>query len=290
MISTNFQREFSKYIKHPKYIYLKNDKFTSIFLNNKINISRIKIFHFIRDPINTIISGFNYHLKCNEDWVHIIPITKSIPLTPRCISNGLNNLSKINNINDMILYETKYRMKNMSKCYTLSNELNMINIKNITYDLNYALKNGLNIMKWYNLNQINGLFWEFVRYFNCEYPEFYLMIKLFDRYLRNNYYEFKMKSFFSSDTFDNNVNKMIEASQSECDIFRKNEKKHNQLFAALKKFDSNKYDKNNEHITRNSHNSTSQIMKLLSLDESVCLIIKQMTSETGFEWKYSNFC
>eukprot|EP01084_Bolivina_argentea_P285737 490055_1 len=271
----------------------KFDKFTKIYKQYKKSLSNLIIFHFIREPLETIVSGFNYHRCCKctaaiDPWICTKPITVAQNPTPRIKIIEIHNITKINSMQQMYTLEKKYRTLNVTECY----QLHYLNVSKSIIDnkqlhFNFAAQHHFGIADWYNVNETNGLFLEFVRYFNCEWPDLYLMMKLFKIYFQN-YYEFTMESFLESETFDKNVQTMINAN---C-YWYSNKSQQQLMIDRSRTLDMNRNINiiNDLHITRFKHNVTEQKIKLLLMDINVCLIIKQMTLLTGYEWKYLSFC
>eukprot|EP01084_Bolivina_argentea_P259473 437814_1 len=112
-----------------------------------------------------------------------------------------------NNINHYSFYN-KYVINMDSTCFGLK-QLNKYISKftqtTINNNKKYRLNTDMTIQKFYkkfnrkkNDNKI-GLFWEFVRYFNCEWAQIYIAHFIGKNYFENQFIEYNLKDFANND-------------------------------------------------------------------------------------------
>merc|ERR1712176_1496749 len=159
-------------------------------------------------------------------------------------------------------------------------------------------------------NEQIGIFWEFVRYFNCEWAYAYLMNEIGNAHF-NKYHRFNLDDFANHDGFERNINQMLDAlniidneennarlakhgiDMNEFNITRQRAN----LFRILQLEDysnqssDGKLTRNmQQHITRGRYNKTKAIELLLTLDESICHILKNLTNLIQYEWTHAEMC
>merc|ERR1712228_70897 len=164
-----------------------------------------------------------------------------------------------------------------------------------------------------NANEQMGLFWEFIRYFNCEWPYSYLMDQIGSKYF-DHYHRFSLDDF--SKHFDENINKILDAlniidnKQNNLRLLNKGlngtqfniTKQRQILFLDLQKEDYSNVKGSNQqkphrkdpkysnHATKGEYDKENSIKLLLTVNDSVCSILKNMTIMLQFEWQYHQFC
>ncbi len=324
------QTIYSKYYlkKFDSYDFL--DKTNELLYLNE-STRNVIIFHFIRSPLNTILSGYQFHKKGLENWLKTslnilgkkksyhnkqleINISKNIEYLNKIFVNQEFNITKdFRSLKDYLL---KYPYQRSRKCFETKYILNIDwqNKKLYNHSLQYALDNNLKIKKWYNLNDKTGygIFWEFVRYYNCEYPIIFLMNNIYTKYnyLKWNYIFFNLDSFFTSDGFDKNINILLDhlniIDNKKNNIILNN---HNIYNLNITKFRNNltqllKYedrssiykkistvsDNRFKHITTGRYNKTALKTILFSIHYKICEIIKNLTLSMKFKWLYNKDC
>ena len=159
----------------------------------------------------------------------------------------------------------------------------------------------MTLQTFYNkLNNINykiGLFWEFVRYFHCEWPSIYIFQQIGDKWLNKAQYDIDE---FMHGEFDQNMNKILNQLISNKDDFNNNTQiigQRTKLFDKLKnELDISQIKKVKEdehldmHITHNQYDINVVTHDLLTLDNQICKVIKNMTILLRFDWEYSQYC
>ena len=98
-------REYFHHHSHWPIDFVNIDYFEQYFNGNQI-----VLLHFVRDPLNTIISGFNYHRQCPEQWTRCDLRSSSC----RYVSRWINDKKKIIQIDhgDRRRYLSRYRRYN----------------------------------------------------------------------------------------------------------------------------------------------------------------------------------
>ena len=283
------------------------------------NHSIAVLFHFIRDPVDTILSGYYYHLKAQENWLRRHTI--------RSTAFGYPRVQNLNLYRDIIYgevneddYFKKYWVttKKARFCFDLPKNINIKFFDEFKRN-GYHLDIHMTVKGFYHLfysgpvddyilrkrenrdikirNDEYGLFWEFIRYFNCEWSYQYLMKEIGNKYF-NIYMPFDLRSFEKDQRFDKNVNEIMDVwniidNKENNDILKKAgiinmniTDERNDLYQRLR---IEKYARHG-HGTKGKFDKDKSIELLLSLNESVCQLIKNMTVLLNFEWKHQSYC
>ena len=146
-----------------------------------------------------------------------------------------------------------------------------------------------------------GLFWEFVRYFNCEWTYSYLMDQIGSTYF-DKYHRFDLEDLANHTGFEENINEILDAlniidneennriltKQGVSDVNIANEREI--IFRKLKQEDYSNITRSRPHVTRGEYDKKKSIELLLTVDDSVCSILKNITIMLRFEWEYTQFC
>ena len=274
LIVWNFRKYIINYYKQqcPNHNVGEILKFICLSLyetNNIIKMSNpyhISLIHSIREPVDTILSGFNYHvINMREIWLHR-PLLQWINKQLYILNRSPNNIKAKNlYLNAKTVYNAINSIKNI---YNITNNKTIYEIYNILNDNN----------KQY------GLYVEYQRYINCEFPD---IISVYNRI----------------NEINNNNNKYIHAKNFRLENFKhyykqtcyqvmdvlgiKNESDRANLYETMKKSGNIK---KNSHATQGSYNKTEQIYLLLTKDIKQCLHIKNMTIALNYLWQYTQFC
>eukprot|EP01084_Bolivina_argentea_P240356 403824_1 len=278
----------------------------------------VTYFHFTRAPVDTIISGYFYHKTTNdprEDWAYAPTIKNAISDRSTRINRGLYRDIVNNNVNSFHFY--KQYMKNwnipftkLSQCFELDYIQNVINTTNIdlgSLNTNISLQNFYKLLYSSTNNHTMGLWWEFLRYFNCEWSGIFVAEKIGKKKYFNNYIEFKLNEFSTHKGYDRNINMILDGINfidntennkllNEQRINVNISDLRNYLFQILQKHyiqrNNNAYISKNEkkHITRNMYDKPKIVKQLLELDKNSCLIIKNMTLYIDQQWIYGVYC
>ena len=311
-----------KIVNHKTGVFLSNGIFSTIAkycnishidthsINDLLKMFKIQkkrrntlYIHFFREPVDTIISGYYYHLKCKEKEIvnktinqyHCSPLCYfQIKYLYKHLING--NLDKYENVFHVMYQASNKYMKcfefdELQKYISSDFVENIIN-KNAKYQLNRKLS----IKEFYstlNSNDIDnkiGLFWEFVRYFNCEWANIYIPHLIGSQYFKpngDNFIEYNLRDFMNIQGFERNVNELLNALS-----IGKSDERDN-LFGLLNKvnkLNGGEIEHSNKHITKNDYNKPIVIDQLLSIDKSICVVIKNLTIYLDYQWKYSLYC
>lgn len=228
------------------------------------NQDRIIIVNMIRCPIDTILSGYNYHLvESREKWLR----------------QPLNSL--LENANNILQYRQRknlqiinHKQKNL-KC----NSLIIINKTNILNDTIANLYNKYNTSFGLNL--------EYNRYLACEYDEIYGSYKLLNDLQQKKNKNIitknvKLEDFMSDDTYNDNLKTMIFDT-----LGITNE---NDILSLTKTLLREKiYNSNRTHTTSGKYDKQQQIHILLS-NIHRCNKLKEITILFDYQWKYQQYC
>lgn len=241
-----------------------------------INKDKIVIINMIRSPIDTILSGYNYHLNPpdHETWLKT-PLYEML--------NWADNILAFRKRRGKQIIDTR-QTKLKCQSLTMLKTLNSTGITNTFEDVDFTI---YNMYHQYNLSI--GLHLEYNRYFTCEYDDIYE--------------SYKKLNELSSIGDENIVAKNIElekfmGSQKSYDIALRNILKTiginhkndmNHLMNKLAKTKINRAPKTSNHVTDGKYNKTLQIKVLLSNIEH-CHKLRNKTRTLGYEWEYMQYC
>eukprot|EP01083_Nonionella_stella_P250982 866451_1 len=177
--------------------------------NDQIDFKHSVVLHFMRDPVDTILSGFYYHAKANEKWLQR-SMYRSQYTKFRAQNEILFQDVISSNVNKQNYYQKYFKTasKNVSLCFNVPTLISNGNNKfprapNLVMSVQ-RLYRGL------SKNQVQmGLFWEFIRYYNCEWSYSYLMHQIGSQYFKH-YHVFHLSDFTSHSRFDENINRLLD--------------------------------------------------------------------------------
>lgn len=349
------------------------------FINN-FNIPMILI-HFIRSPLHTVVSGFNYHAKCPEKWLQCSISTKQCMYGSLRWQNMLNYSdddhginSSVINVNSRLYYRwnttafdidtinydiNANRLKNTSKTRTNDrlmtyDTFNQI-CKNISEKYTFDARNNAysqencmikRVAECFAKNQdhthylrrdtleyifhskvttcgllknhqefpnvIERVYFELIRYINCEFEEIYQAYTMIESYQYG--YNFKMEDYTSSSqNYDQFLNTLIFdifgfEFETKPGIPLTENKQYKSLLTYLRKHDLNRWTDSKAH--HNSHVTSMSDRKLIDPDNAIqgilsyhyqsddsviinsCELIKQRTLKLNYHWdeKFNRFC
>ncbi len=293
---------------------MKNERFLS---NNSTKSPLLLFFNFIRSPLETILSGFDYHAGCKAElgWTVNMPIRKAghPGLLPK---KGLSYM----------------RTPSVALCHVFNSEIDDFareGIDKIPENLR-LFNNSQNLEKsiceYYreleNAQKAYGLFYEFLRFVNCQFTAAKMahlqVVQLtkekeiaekrgelfdiagYDMRMENFKSNFSKMANFIADLWnvkDTDENRQILLRNGHSNIDLKAERKK---LVDLLEFQANIMETKsplNEkrerlHITSNKHNRTEEAIALLGFSQGVCKKIKNMTLALDYTWKeeFSVFC
>eukprot|EP01083_Nonionella_stella_P041923 113472_1 len=314
------------------------------------DLNHTVLLHFMRTPVDTILSGFYYHRKAREPWL-MKPIHTSMYGHHRVLNPHLFNDLIHSRVDETNYYHKYYQSvsRDVELCFIVPNitdGLNRFYRRNISVllpDMSDTVKHLL------GYTQPLGLFWEFIRYFNCEWASQYLMNQIGIKYF-GHYHTFNMSFFATHDGFRYNINRLMDAlnivnTERNVEMLRKHgangspsyiDEERTQLLHRLGREDlsSRRHlgnaraeahalamkqhfqkvnrtslwehlqrgkraypnvmasfrHRSHQHVTKGTFDKEQAAEVLLTLDHSVCDIIKNMTIWLEFEWNYSEFC
>lgn len=298
----------------------------------------IVLLHFVRDALGTIISGYNYHGRCASDvMLHCSIFSHDCSFIHRATSwaNARNNIAFniFEEFNETKHFSVKFRRENV------------VEIKNIRYCfernglindrlMSIIKSNGLTICQLLNMNKRDSknnftlterIYFEFVRFVNCQFDEVYQSYKLISMIENDNDkidelkkfkglkgFTFKMQQYTKSkEYFDQFVDRLANDALGLKFYFDKQLQNvssqyynYTLLLNLMRKHDINRKStktlQNDKHILhrRNNINTDYQIDLLLrykhQVDQNtiidVCSIIKKMTLLLDDSWQYDDYC
>ena len=296
------------------------------------------LIHWVRHPVNTIISGYYYHLKTDEVWVHDWIISDSVNTAVDMDMNALYNDIIHNTTNSDSFYD-KYReekvfqhlrgddeekmmqkKKQMTKlltCFDIGEKSVLYTylapfVHNMRADLviDSEVNMDITLQEFYRklqkMDYKYGLFWEFVRYFNCEWPSIYVLRKIgnehFDHLIeydiddmmdREGAFGEAMDLILDEMNFVDNVGNRQKLLRNHLNISIVNARKR--LKEALVSLNVNNYSTKGDHylkmhVTHKSYDMDQVSHDLLTIDRTICQLIRNMTELLNFEWTYSQYC
>ena len=221
--------------------------------SNDSNSGHIVILNLIRDPVETVLSGYNYHRDCKESWTWALPI----------------NITRINHLcGNVIPYIES--IDNRFVSYTLSKLYKSIANLSIGIDIEYyrfiqceypRIVTSYEIMKKFEIKYLNQTRMHLK---NIRLEDFQIN---FNATLNT---IFDVLGIYS----DNNENRsiLLDAFQ-ESDLYHHNVTKGKQV----------------EHITKGTYNKTQQINALL-INKERCESLKNYTMTLDYVWKHNDYC
>ena len=221
----------------------------------------IVMLNIIRNPVDTVISAYNYHRKGSETWTQI----------------PLHLISR---------QRFKYQERKENIC---SEKLFL----NLTESM--GISTNISIKELYSniLHESEGIRVEYLRYHNCCFQEIYssyTRIKQLLQYKDQNYGKWHFANLRSED-FQQHFEESCNSLMDKLGIIEPADRAA--LMRKFKKFDLNalsaKQIERKQHITKGKFNKTKQIQLLLT-DNHRCSLLKEQTISLEYFWNYSQFC
>ena len=267
------------------------------------------IYQFIREPLNTIVSGFNYWKHGKEGWTrgknfkslhHDRRFIKfeydtNTTYNPRQNSTTLT-LEPYNCFLDRYIFESNFPFP-----FNVTDFEFAFDVNDSIYGIHWLAANNYSLSEWYQYldehNRSIAMFEEFKRYFLCEFNDKYAIYQLVKLYHGENN---KYHMFWNDDfrhNFDENVNRFLDsinfiASEQSDQILRMNgikdfniTKERHKLFELMEPLRHNK-----QHSAGHFDERNDQIHALLSLNNYTCLTIKKMTLMISAPWNHPTYC
>merc|ERR1712130_167015 len=213
----------------------------------------------VRDPLQTILSGYNYHAQGSETkW------------TDKDLLDGQAQIKR----DSLPLIHCFVNPWNRSE-YVIDDKTTMY--------AEYAkgFKHGYNDTK----ALAHGLFLEFIRFVNCEWPLIlgnYQEIKQDQE--KYKWFLFLRFEWFHSYNYSQSVRYFMRQLNVSNDALL-----DEMMHGDLEYIKAQKQNQTILHITKDRYDQNLQINLLLSYSERVCLYIKQMTAMLDSMWKYDAF-
>lgn len=322
VLSNQFQQLFLQYCNISSET---NNEIRWFIRTNAIRFqkrSRKLILLFIRDPLSTIISGYNYHKSGTEVWTHLNMTNKLMSISKKFTMKSDFNyrlIASFNQTYDVKLESFWQLVESIEKQNdTKMNQLNITSsvyndifnnnavLKKLVLDYNtdYVLSNQISIKLWYSIN-VDMIFWEFIRYikrvFVHEYNIYSFVLKYNESGL--NVHIFRMESLFTkfNQTMNTFLNTKLFGStvkndmQSNYEYLIQEKERLFDLLHILSIDDSRNNHRKHIHVNiSNGGKDSSEIMfqklHLLKIDVVICKIIKLTTLMLDYTWMFSHNC
>ena len=266
-----------------------------------LNLRRAVFLHFMRSPLDTILSGFVYHLNASEKWLGV-PIRDALYGHARITNGALyRDLVHRRSVDEDALFaKYTHSTRRVLACFALQRD-----VRHLSVDLNVTMAPHRSVRRFYaSRSTKDGLFWETLRYFNCEWPASWLMHAIGSAYVAH-YQRFELAQFATHRGFDDSVRRLMDAlnvvdsaenrkrlsahegTEIDMDIAAEREA----LFVAFKSEDISGRTRSVKHATKGTYDRDAYVELLLrGIDVSVCELIKNMTVLLAFEWNYDLYC
>eukprot|EP01083_Nonionella_stella_P140491 430930_1 len=223
------------------------------------------ILFSVRHPLQTILSGYNYHATFgNEPWIsqmnHKPPGAYDKPLK-FCFKDIFEE-----NKNVLLINETD----SMYSAYTGSYSFKQSGVDS---NRDIALQ--------------HGLYLELHRYANCEYPFTYKVYSYFKKAMEKYNVLFVRFEWFHDYNYIESIHYLLDAMQVDPDIYQY---KTNLLHRLVQL--NGAVGAHNKHSTKGKYDHALQTKLLLTSgkDKLVCLYIKKMSLQLDYPWEYNMFC
>eukprot|EP01084_Bolivina_argentea_P207867 354575_1 len=254
-------RKNSNVLKYHELIIWKERKWKNLNAICKVlsmvnDGSKFVALMMVREPLFTILSGFNYHAQGNEIWPKRNMTQKT--LHPRGYGKPLYHCFKD------VFNDSKYAINYI--------ETTMYNEYKKGFNNNYANDEALQY----------GLYLEFTRFVNCEWNIHYSNYIGIKKHVK--YFLFVRFNWFSE----------YNAKKSTVYVLKQlgidNKVLLSKMLDTLEYYQHEAIVNKTRHSTVGSFNKTHQIHLLLNYNQNVCLHIKKMNILLDFEWKYTQYC
>eukprot|EP01083_Nonionella_stella_P095369 267725_1 len=323
IIGQHLFKYLSEYCGHGFVLYhaksMDNHPYLIYNLLNIINDTDTHmIYHFTRDPLSTILSGYNYWRNGKESWVKNRNVT-TLHHDTRFIHfdyelNKSYDLARASTQN--VVTRTPYHCyldefifdSNFPFPFDIKHLKFAFDIDDNEYGVQWMANNNYSIAKWYKYlenrtdfyNGSIGYFEEFKRYFNCEFNDKYAMYQLIKKYHgENNDYHMFWNADWRND-FDQTLDRFLdsihfvesEENRKILDAIHANETNDFNITNERKKFVKlvEPLKTNKAHSAGHFYKREQQLHQLLTLNEYVCKTIKKMTLMISAEWIHSEYC
>eukprot|EP01084_Bolivina_argentea_P103377 185175_1 len=237
------------------------------------------IVNIIRNPVDTLISAYNFHLKENggSEWTNKL--------------NNINYLSNTLKSHYVTKYckncESEFHLSYDKMIYIMTNECNKLNISNNTCTFQILLKN-MDLNNALQLEYYKYLFWSGYGRFNDIFFSYQYIktnqqnLSKFGIYMQN----VRMEDFMQN--FNKSCLKLLEFLKI------KNEKQQIELLEMaqsenLKDMKKHMHSSTLKHVTSGTYNKSKQIHVLLSSYKR-CINLKNFTLLLDYMWIYSDYC
>ena len=249
------------------------------FINVKRHFNQYNtyiIIHSVRDPLDTILSAYNYHKLISpeaEQRNHAF--------------DNFEQLKEYRRTHGGIYTEQRYCYNYMF--FEESSPLKLNESLYHKYSVQSVLKNEFNLSM--------GLLYEYTRFFCYDAKDIvntYKSLKELEREIQDGQYQGVTVFQVSMEQFHNNFNETALQTLDAMKILKRSDRK--MLMNEFVKYnihDNHTMDKRNslirQHITHGHFDRDKQI-KILLGDKDRCINIKNMTYAINMEWKFNAYC
>ena len=236
-------------LQHSDPIEFRSD--IEMFNEHRPSLDYVVIF-MVRKPLNIVLSGYNYHAKGKETWW-----------------------------TDKSLNETHHRFKRpLIECF-----------QNAWNPEEYVIDRGSTMFKEYRRGYANnysdhealqhGLYLEFTRFVNCEYP---MMIAMYREIKNNDKYKWSLFlrfEWFHEYDYRESIAYLLEQIES---LDSEHQVLLSKIRQKLNALDPSVISKTTGHMTRGKYNPKLQIDLLMKYDERTCGMLRNMTLAMDGKW------
>eukprot|EP01083_Nonionella_stella_P095091 266890_1 len=241
-------------------------------LHNR-NTNHYVVINIVRDPVDTVLSAYNYHAKGAEIWTRT-PVV-NISLLPA----KYNNAESLRCSSEVFMH--------------LVNEYQIAN--GHTYSVETLYKKRLNL--------VQGIEFEYQRYVKCCFDEIYSSYDTIKGMMYNARNGIEINGLkwndtllhlwnFKTEDFAYNYNKSCEILLNKIGVLDDEDRR--EFMNRFQKFDINSVENikaaaKKKHVTKGKFNKTEQIEILLG-DINRCVVLKKQTKLLDYQWTYDHFC
>ena len=240
---------------------------------------KIVIINMIRAPIDTILSGYNYHLNPpkHELWLKT-PLNEML--------NNANNILAFRKKRGKPLIDIPQVALHCQSLIMLEmfNSIGLNTVNNTFQDINLTI---YNMYHQYNLSI--GLHLEYHRYLACEYNNIYNSYKRLKELSSIDDSNIITKNFKLEDFMDTYKRYESEIRDIVETIGINDTMDMNELIDIFRRDKIHKNPKKNNHITSGKYDKQQQINIILSNTDR-CYTLRNLTMMLDYKWEYSQYC
>lgn len=294
---------------HQKGFVLELDnkpKTVQSLMNGDAAHQKVMIYHFSRDPVNTVLSGYNYWRKGMEGWVnradavHVHHDRRFIKFNfERNTTYSLEERPDAVTTRPYHCYLDEFILNsNFPFDFNVTEFEFAFNVNDTEQGVHWMLANNASISRWYQSMDLGlGVFQEFKRYFNCEFNDKYAVYQLIKKFHGENN---KLHTFWNDHVrshFEENIERFLDSinfveSKQNLELLQRHNVHHFNITAERLKFVelAQPLKENRKHSAGNLEQRDDQMRALLTINNLVCLTLKRMTKMISAPWRHTQYC